>query len=54
MHGQLAAKLVEVVYKSEHERLRHMLKMVERHVLVFLLSNKTVVQTHVLLVILLF
>ena len=54
MRGQLAAKLVEVVYKSEHERLTHMLKMVERHVLVFLLSNKTVVQTHVRLVILLF
>ena len=54
MRGQLAAKLVEVVYKSEHERLIHMLKMVERHVLVFLLSSKTVVQTHVLLVILLF
>ena len=54
MRGQLAAKLVEVVYKSEHERLIHMLKMVERYVLVFLLSNKTVVQTHVLLVIVLF
>ena len=54
MRGQLAAKLVEVVYKSEHERLIHMLKMVERHVLVFLLSSKTVVQTPVLLVILLF
>ena len=54
MRGQLAAKLVEVVYKSERERLIHMLKMVERHVLVFLLSNKTVVQTHVLLVIVLF
>ena len=53
MHGQLAAKLVEVVYKSEHERLIHMLKMVERHVLVFLMNNKLVVQTHVLLVILL-
>ena len=53
MHGQLAAKLVEVVYKSEHEKSIRMLKMVERHVLVFLLSNKTVVQTHVLLVILL-
>ena len=53
MRGQLAAKLVEVVYKSEHERLIHMLKMVERHVLVFLLNNKTVVQPHVLLVILL-
>ena len=54
MRGQLAAKLVEVVYKSEHERLIHMLKMVERHVLVFLLSSKTVVQEHVLLVILIF
>ena len=54
MRGQLAAKLVEVVYKSEHERLIHMLKMVERHVLVFLLRSKTVVQMHVLLVILLF
>ena len=53
MHGQLAAKLVEVVYKSEHEKSIRMLKMVERHVLVFLLNNKTVVQTHVLLVILL-
>ena len=48
MRGQLAAKLVEVVYKSEHERLIHMLKMVERHVLVFLLSNKTVIPEHVL------
>ena len=37
--------------KLEHEKWTHMLKMVERHVLVFLLSNKTVVQTHVLLVI---
>ena len=54
MHGQLAAKLVEAVYKSEHEKWIHMQKMVERHVLVFLLSNKTVVQEHVLLVILLF
>ena len=54
MGGQLAAKAVEVVYKSEHERLIYMLKTVERHVLVFLLSNKTVVQEHVLLVILLF
>ena len=53
MHGQLAAKLVGVVYKSEHEKLRRMLKMAERHVLVFLLNNKTVVQTHVLQVILL-
>ena len=52
-HGQLAAKLVEVVYKSEHEKSIPMLKMVERHVLVFLLNNKPVVQTHVLLVILL-
>ena len=54
MRGQLAAKLVEVVYKSEHEKSIRMLKMLERHVLVFLLSNKTVVQEHVLLVILLF
>ena len=54
MHGQLAAKLVEVVYKSEHEKSIRMLKMVERHVLVFLLNNKTAVQTHVLLVIILF
>ena len=48
MHGQHAAKLVEVVYNSEHEKLIHMLKMVERHVLVFLLSNKTVIPDHVL------
>ena len=54
MRGQRAAKLVEVVYESEHERLIHMLKMVEWHVLVFLLSNKTVIQGHVLLVILLY
>ena len=54
MHGQLAAKLVEVVYKLEHEKWTHMLKMVERHVLVFLLSNKTVVPAHVLQVISLF
>ena len=54
MRGRLAAKLVEVVYNSEHEKLIHMLKMVERHVLVFLLSNKTVIQGHVLLVILLY
>ena len=54
MRGQLAAKLAEAVYKSEHERLIHMLKMVERHVPVFLLSSKTVVQTHVLPVILQF
>ena len=53
MRGQLAAKLVEVVYKSEHEKSIRMPKMVERHVLVFLLNNKPVVQTHVLLVILL-
>ena len=53
MHGRLAAKLAEVVYKLEHEKWTHMLKMVERHVLVFPLNNKTVVQTHVLLVILL-
>ena len=54
MHGQLAAKLAEVVYKSEHEKLIPMLKMGERHALVFRRSNKTVVQEHVLLVILLF
>ena len=48
MHGQHAAKLVEVVYNSEHEKLIHMLKMVERDVLVFLLSNKTVIPEHVL------
>ena len=54
MHGQLAAKLVEVVYNSGHEKLIQMLKMVEWHVLVFLLSNKTVIQGHVLLVILLY
>ena len=54
MHGQLAAKLVEVVYKLEHEKWTNMLKMVERHVLVFPLSNKSVVQTHALLVCLLF
>ena len=54
MRGQLAAKLVEVVYKSEHEKLIPMLKMGERHALVFRRSNKTVVQEHVLLVILLF
>ena len=50
MHGQLAAKLVEVVYKSEHEKWTHMLKMVERHVLDFPLNNRTVVQMHALLV----
>ena len=50
MHGQLAAKLVEAVYKSEREKWIHMRKMVERHVLVFPLNNKTVVQTHALLV----
>ena len=54
MHGQHAAKLVEVVYNSEHEKLIHMLKMVERHVLVFPLNNKSVVQTHALLASLLF
>ena len=54
MHGQLAAKPVEAVYKSEHEKWIHMQKMEERHVLVFLLSNKTVIQEHALLVILLF
>ena len=54
MHGQLAAKLVEVVYKSEHEKWTHMLKTVERHVLVFPLNNRTVVQIHALLVSLLF
>ena len=53
MHGQLAAKLVEEVYKSEHEKLIHMLKMVELHVLAYLLSNKTAVQTHVPQVVLL-
>ena len=53
MHGQLAAKLVGVVYKSEHEKSTRMLKMVERHVLAFLLNNRTVVQTHVLQVIIL-
>ena len=54
MHGQLAAKLAAVVYKSEHEKLIPMLNMGERHALVFLRSNKTVAQQHVLLVILLF
>ena len=54
MHGQLAANLVEVVYKLEHEKWTHMLKMVERHVLVFPLNNKSVVQTHALLASLLF
>ena len=54
MHGRLAAKLAEVVYKSEHEKWTHMLKMVERHVLAFPLNNRTVVQMHALLVIILF
>ena len=54
MHGQLAAKLVEVAYNSGHEKLIEVLQMVERHVLVFLLSNKTVIQGRVLSVILLF
>ena len=54
MRGRLAAKLVEVVCKLEHEKLIHMLKMGERHVLVFLQSNETVVQEHALLVIRLF
>ena len=53
MHGQLAAKPVGVVYKSEQEKLIHMLKMMERHVLAFLLSNKTAIRGRVLLVILL-
>ena len=48
MHGHLAAKLVEVLYKLEHEKWTNMLKMVERHVLVFPLSNKSVIQTHAL------
>ena len=54
MHGQLAAKVVEVVYNSKHEKLIHMQKMVGWRVVVFPLSNKTVIQGHVLLVILLF
>ena len=54
MHGQLAAKVVEVVYNSKHEKLTHMQKMVGWRVVVFPLSNKTVIQGHVLLVILLF
>ena len=53
MHGQLAAKLVGVVYKSEHEKSTRMLIMAERYVLVFLLNNKTVVQAHVRQVIIL-
>ena len=51
MHGQLAAKLVGVVYNSEHEKLIHLPKMVGWRVVVFPLSNKTVIQGHVLLVI---
>ena len=51
MNGQHAVKPVEVVYKSEHEKLIHMLKMEELHVLALLLSNKTVILGRVLLVI---
>ena len=54
MRGQLAAKLVEEAYESEHEKWIHMLKTEERHVRVFPLSSKTVVQTYALLVNLLF
>ena len=54
MHGQLVAKLAEVVCKSEHEKLTHMLNMVERRVLVSLLSNKLAIPEHVLQVIILF
>ena len=54
MHGQLVAKLAEVVCKLEHEKLTHMLNMVERRVLVSLLSNKLAILEHVLQVIILF
>ena len=52
--GQLAAKPVEAVYSSERAKLIYMLKMVERHVVVFLQNNKIVIRGRVLLVSLLF
>ena len=50
MHGRPAAKLVGVVCKSEREKFIQMLKMEEPHVVVSLLSNKTVIRGPALLV----
>ena len=48
--GQLVAKRVEVVYKSEQEKWIHMKKTGERHVMAFLLNNKTAIRKRALLV----
>ena len=53
-HGQAAVKLVEEDYRSGQEKLIHMQKMAERHVVVFLRSNKAVILGRVRQVILLF
>ena len=50
VHGQRVAKLVEAVYKSEHGTLIHMKKTGARHVVAFLLNNKTAIRKRALLV----
>ena len=50
MHGRPAAKLLGVVCKSEREKFIQMLKMAEPHVVVSLLSNRTAIRGHALLV----
>ena len=50
VRGQRVAKVVEAVYKSEHEKLIHMKKTGARHVVAFLLNNKTAIRKRALLV----
>ena len=42
-HGQVAVKLVEEDFRSGQEKLIHMRKMVERHVVAFLQSSRAVI-----------
>ena len=49
-HGQAAVKLVEEDYRAGQERLIHMKKMGERHVVAFLQSNRAVILERVQLV----
>ena len=49
-HGQAAVKLVEEDYRSGQEKLIHMQKMGEQHVVAFLQSSRAVILERVQLV----
>ena len=49
-HGQAAVKLVEEDYRSGQEKLIHMQKMGEQHVVAFLQSSRGVILERVQLV----